>query len=1077
MRSLLALLFCCLTTGLAAQDSPETLAGFKLRNVGPAFVAGRIADIAVHPKHENTWYVAVASGGVWKTKNAGITWDPIFDDKKVFATGCITVDPNNPSTVWLGTGENVGGRHIAWGDGVYKSTDDGKSWKNMGLPNSEHVSKIIVHPDDSDVVWVASQGPLWSSGGDRGVYKTTDGGATWKQVLGKNNIDGGSEWTGATDLLIDPRNPDLLYAATWDRHRTVAAYLGGGPGSGIYRSRDGGMNWEKIQSGIPSSNLGKIGLAISPQNSDVVYATVTLDRRKGGVFRSENQGSNWTKMSDAVSGGTGPHYYQEIYASPHAFDRLYLMDVRVQVSDDGGRNFRRMKETRKHSDNHAIVFRADDPDYLLIGTDAGLYESFDLAENWRFIDNMPITQYYKVAVDDREPFYHIFGGTQDNGSHGGPSRTDSDAGIRNGDWYKTLFADGHQSATEPGNPDIIYAETQQGGLHRVDLKTGEPVMVQPQARAGDPHERFNWDAPILVSQHDPKRLYFASYRVWRSDSRGDDWEPISGELTRNEERIARPIMGAVQSWDNPWDIYAMSNYSTVTSLAESKTNEKILWAGTDDGILQYTVDGGGNWNRIWVKDLPGVPERAFVNDIKVDLYDENTVYVSLDNHKEGDYKPYLFKSTNLGKSWTNLGEDLPYGTLTWRLVQDHVKKDLLFIGTENGIYVTMNGGDEWKKLAGSPTISFRDLAIQKRENDLVGASFGRSFWVLDDYSPLREMSQEMMDKEGALFAVRDAWQYSPRNNDPGVGANQYAAENPEFGAVFTYNVNTEFESRADQRKKAEKEAKEAGRPITFPGYDALDAESDERKPKLWFTVRDANGKVVRKLSQPLSKGLNRTAWDLRYASTWAISPGQESGGRWSSGAMVPPGKYTVSMSKEVDGKLTELAGPVSFKVKALHKPTLSGAKPAEIIAYRDRVKSVQDMMAAGQEQLEDLQQQVKSMETALERSTIAPGKLNERVYALQDEVRNLSRTLEGSPSRDAVGEKAPPSISDHFYAGYRGLSTTYGATPNMARSLGIAETMIKELMPKIEALAGKLPALRQELRAAGAPYIIGAGSN
>lgn len=1076
MRHILFFFLVLLSTGLAAQDAPETLKGFKLRSVGPAFVAGRIADIAVHPEHENTWYVAVASGGVWKTKNAGTTWQPIFDNKKVFSTGCITIDPNNPSTVWLGTGENDGGRHIAWGDGVYKSTNDGKSWKNMGLPKSEHISKIIVHPDNSDVVYVASQGPLWSSGGDRGVYMTTDGGENWELILGPDNIPGGSEWTGATDILMDPRNPDLLYAATWDRHRTVAAYLGGGPGSGIHRSRDGGKTWEKLSSGIPRSNLGKIGLAMSPQDPDVVYAAITLDRRKGGVFRSANQGSSWTKMSDAVAGATGPHYYQELFACPHNFDRIYLMDVRVQVSDNGGKTFRRMKETRKHSDNHALVFRKDDPNYLLIGTDAGIYESFDLAENWRYIENMPITQYYKVAVDDREPFYHIFGGTQDNGSHGGPSRTDSRAGIRNGDWYKTRGGDGHQSATEPGNPDIIYAESQQGALSRVDLKTGETVMVQPQAREGDPHERFNWDAPILVSNHDPKRLYFASYRVWRSDSRGDDWTPISGDLTRHEERLAQPIMGGVKSWDNPWDIYAMSNYSTITSLAESKTNENVIWAGTDDGILQYTTDGGENWNKIWVKDLPNVPERAFINDIKVDMYDENTVYVSLDNHKEGDFKPYLFKSTNMGKSWTNLGEDLPYGTLTWRLVQDHVKKDLLFIATENGIYVTLNGGDKWQKLAGSPTISFRDLAIQKRENDLVGASFGRSFYVLDDYAPLREMTEEMMEKEGALFAVRDAWWYSPRNDAPrDVGAASYAAKNPDFGAVFTYNVNTEYESLAAQRKKAEKEAMKNGDPLTFPGYDALDAEADERKPKLWFTIRDADGNVVRNLSKPLRKGLQRTAWDLTYPSTWAIRPGQ-SGRGWGGGSMVPPGKYTVSMSKEVDGKVTELAGPVAFNVKPLHKPTLEGMDPKEVVAYRDRVRGMQDMMAEGQEKLENLQSQVKSMETALSRATIAPGALNEEIIALQAMALQLSRQMEGSPSRDEVGEKSPPTIQDHFFAGYRGLSTTYGPTPNMERSLGIAEKMMKEMMPKIEALAAKLPAIQAKLRAAGAPYMMGTGN-
>ncbi|MEL6274165.1 MAG: glycosyl hydrolase, partial [Bacteroidota bacterium] len=1057
-------------SSLTAQEKPATLEGMELRNVGPAFVAGRIADIAVHPKHENTWYVAVGSGGVWKTTNAGITWEPIFDGESTYSTGCVTVDPNNPATVWVGTGENVGGRHVGFGDGIYRSTDGGKNWQNMGLEKSEHISEIIVHPENSNVIWAAVQGPLWSKGGDRGFYKSVDGGATWQKTLGDE------EWTGVTDIMVDPRDPNVIYAATWQRHRTVAAYLGGGPNSGIHRSRDGGESWEKLSSGLPSSRMGKIGLAMSPQNPDVVYAAITLDRRTGGVYRSTNQGASWKKMSDAVSGGTGPHYYQELYACPHNFDRLYLMDVRVQVSDDGGKTFRRMKETRKHSDNHALVFRKDDPNYLLVGTDAGIYESFDLAENWRFIDNMPITQYYKVAVDDREPFYHIFGGTQDNGSHGGPSRTDSEAGILNGDWYKTLFADGHQSATEPGNPDIIYAETQQGGLHRVDLKTGEPVFVQPQARAGEPHERFNWDAPIVVSPHNPTRLYFASYRVWRSDNRGDDWIPISEDLTRNEERIALPIMGGVQSYDNAWDIYAMSNYNTITSLSESAVKEGLIWAGTDDGIIQVTQDGGANWTKIMVSQLPGVSERAFVNDIKADLYDANTVYVSLDNHKEGDFKPYLFKSTDLGKSWKSIASNLMDRTLVWRLVQDHVQPNLLFIGTEDGIYTSLNGGEEWKKLPGAPTIPFRDLVIQKRENDLVGASFGRSFFVLDDYAPLREMTEENLAQEGSLFAVRDAWWYNPRDNDPGVGADQYAADNPDFGAVFTYHLNEEYKTKAELRKEAEKEAMEADEALSFPGYAVLDEEKNQRKPKIWLTVRDANEQVVRKISGPAKKGLHRITWDLRYPSAWAVRPGSsnEGGGRFRSGAFASPGQYSVSLSKEVDGKITELADPVSFNVKPLHEPTLEGADPKAYQAYRLEVKAIQDQLAAAEEMIEEAEDQLMAMEVALGRAAVEPGSLNEQLYALQTEIKALDGQISGSESRGEVGEKNPPTIDTHFFAGYRGLSTTYGPTQNHRRSLGIARDMLAELLPQITSIIEeKLPSLQTALREAGAPYILG----
>lgn len=687
----------------------SNFAGLKLRSLGPAFVSGRIADIAVHPEDNNIWYVAVGSGGVWKTENAGVTWTPIFDKQAVYSTGCITIDPNNPHTIWLGTGENVGGRHVAFGDGVYVSKDGGQSWKNMGLKKSEHISKIIVHPSNSNTVWVAAQGPLWNKGDERGLYKTMDGGATWKKVLGD------AEWTGVTDLVMDPRNPDQLYAATWQRHRTIAAFMGGGPKSGIHRSTDGGETWEKLSKGLPSSKMGKIGLAISPQQPDVIYAAIELNRTKGGVYKSTNRGSSWEKRSDAVSGATGPHYYQELYASPHAFDRLYLMDVRVQVSDDGGKKFRRLNEKDKHSDNHALVFRKDDPDYLLIGTDAGIYESYDLAKNWRFIDNLPLTQYYKVAVDDKEPFYHIYGGTQDNGSHGGPSRTDNGVGIKNGDWYKTLFADGHQSATEPGNPNIIYAETQQGGMHRIDKTTGEQIFIQPQAGEGEPFERFNWDAPIVVSPHNPAHLYFASQRVWFSPDRGDSWTALSEDLTRNQERITLPIMGKVQSWDSPWDVGAMSNFNTISSLGVSPIEKGLIYAGTDDGIIQVTENNGENWRKIEVGRISGIPSTAFVNDIKADLHDANTVYVALDNHKYGDFKPYLVKSTDRGRTWKSITGNIPDRTMVWRLVQDHIQPNLLFAATEFGIYFSVNGGNRWTKLAGAPTISFRDLAIQKEK--------------------------------------------------------------------------------------------------------------------------------------------------------------------------------------------------------------------------------------------------------------------------------------------------------------------------------------------------------------------------
>ncbi|PHN03261.1 VPS10 domain-containing protein [Flavilitoribacter nigricans] len=1072
----LVLFLVCTGFALQAQKddasvlSESHFSGLKMRNIGPSFTSGRIADIAIHPEDDNLWYVAVGSGGVWKTENAGVTWESIFDGQNSYSIGCVTIDPNNPSVVWVGTGENVGGRHVGFGDGLYRSPDAGRTWKKMGLETSEHISRIIVHPEDSDIVWVAAQGPLWSKGGDRGLYKTTDGGKSWKKTLGDE------EWTGVTDIVIDPRDPDVLYAATWQRHRTVAAFMGGGPGSGIYRSTDGGEQWEKLSTGLPRSNMGKIGLAISPQQPDVVYAVIELDRTTGGLYRSSDRGASWEKRSSAVSGATGPHYYQELYASPHQEGRLYLMDNRVQVSDDGGRSFSRLSESGKHSDNHALAFRPDDPDYLLIGTDGGLYESFDLADNWRFIDNMPITQYYKVAVDDAEPFYHVYGGTQDNGSHGGPSRTDTEHGIRNADWYKTLGADGHQSATEPGNPNIMYAETQQGGLHRVDRLTGEQIYIQPQPDAGEDTERFNWDAPILVSPHEPSRIYFASNRVWKSEDRGDSWTAISGDLTRNQDRVHLPIMGQTWGWDAAWDMKAMSNYNTITSLAESPLQEGLIYAGTDDGRVQVTEDGGANWRLIEAGKMPGVPETAFVNDIKADLHDVNTVYVSLDNHKYGDFKPYLMKSTDRGKSWKSISANIPDRHLVWRMVQDHVDPNLLFAATEFGIFFTLDAGEKWMKLNnGSPNIAFRDLTIQKRENDLVGASFGRGFFILDDYSVLREISEEKLAQAGALFPIRDALWYVPRSVVSSQGAGKYAADNPPFGAVFTYHLKESLSTLKSEREKAARTAAREGKDVTFPAWKDLAAENRQESPKVWLTVKDSDGNVVRKIEGATTKGIHRTAWDLTYPSRRAVSTDGRPESSWRSrGMMAVPGQYTVTLSQQVDGEVTVLAGPETFDVVPLRDGALEGSSPAELTAFREQLEMLQMQVSAASNIMEESMNKVQAMQTALERTSVEPGKLDGQLFQLKQNLLDLEEKMYGNPAKEEIGESNPPTVQSRLSVASRGMRSTYGLTPTHVKSMEIAREQLKEIKSALETIhTEEIPKMEKALQAAGAPWIEG----
>lgn len=1069
----LLLIFLFSISLLAQKPDSTTFKGLEFRSLGPALTSGRIADIAIHPKNESVWYVAVGSGGVWKTVNAGTTWTPIFDKQSSYSIGCVTIDPNNPSTIWVGTGENVGGRHVGFGDGIYVSHDEGKTWKNMGLKASEHLSKIIVHPENSDVIWVAAQGPLWSKGGQRGFYKSIDGGKNWRRTLGDN------EWTGVTDVVLDYTNPNVLYAATWDRHRTVAAYMGGGPGSGIHKSTDGGETWTKLSNGIPTSNLGKIGLAISPFNNETLYAAIELDRKKGGVFISKNQGASWTKQSDAVSGGTGPHYYQELYASPHQEGKLYLMSNYVQVSDDHGKHFEQMNEEKKHVDSHAMAFKKSDPDYVLFGTDGGLYESYDLTKTWRYFGNLPLTQYYKVAVDDSAPFYNIYGGTQDNGSHGGPSRTRSKVGILNSDWWITLGADGHQSATEPGNPDITYGEFQQGWLWRIDQTTGETVFIQPQPAKGEPHERFNWDAPILVSPHNPTRLYFASYRVWKSENRGDDWTAISGDLTRNEERLALPIMGRQQSWDNPWDVGAMSNYNTITSLAESPIQEGLIYAGTDDGILQVTEDGGNSWRKISLGNIRGVPNRAFVNDVRADLYDANTVYLVLDNHKEGDYKPYLLKSTDRGTTWTFINGDLPRKLLTWRVVQDHKQKGLLFAATEFGIYFTKNGGTNWMELDGGlPTISFRDITIQRREDDLVGASFGRGFYVLDDISPIRDFDVSKMG-ETTLFKVKPAYWYIEKDGVYGQGNSAYSAKNPAYGATFTYFLPEKLKSLKDARTASEKTLNKQKTSVAFPGWDALDAEQNQEKPSLVLLVKDSNGKLVNTVKGTNKKGFNRVAWDLSHAKRSGVklkAPSGDNDNFFGNSYLATPGTYTVELYQRMDGELKQLSVAQTFEVKPLAKGALPAKPASEIDAFREEYQGFQQDLTATNQVLDQSLLKVDAMRRAMNEATSSTVSLSSKIHAAKSQLQALKKLMSGSPSRNEVGEKTPPSPANGTFIGIVAMNNTYGPTGNHKAALQRAQDQLSSIKSELNALVrNTLPGLEAELKSAGAPWIEGQG--
>ncbi|MEC8363663.1 MAG: glycosyl hydrolase, partial [Bacteroidota bacterium] len=664
-----------------------SISALKWRSIGPALTSGRISDLAINPNKPFEYYVAVASGGVWKTTNWGVDYKPIFDRQGSYSIGCVSIDPKNPNVVWVGTGENNNQRSVAYGDGVYKSVDGGASWKNMGLKSSEHIGNILIHPENSDIVYVSAYGPLWNKGGDRGIYKTIDGGKSWNKIL---FID---EHTGFNEIHMDPRNPDVLYATSHQRRRHVYTYVGGGPGSGIHKSVDGGNTWRKINKGLPGVEIGRIGMDISDANPEVIYAIVEASERKGGFYKSTNRGESWQKQSSKVTSG---NYYQEIFADPVDVDVVYVMDTYMGVTKDGGKTFKYVEEKYKHVDNHAMWINPKNNSHWLVGCDGGIYETFDKGAKWDYKKNLPVTQFYKVSVDNSSPFYNVYGGTQDNYTLGGPSRVNNSHGISNQDWFVTHGGDGFETQVDPINPNIVYSQSQYGFLVRYDKLSGEEVGIKPIARKGELSYKWNWDAPLSVSNHVPGRLYFAANKVFKSDDYGNSWEVISEDLTRQLNRNELKVYDRVLSIDAVEKNGSTSPYGTIVALSESPLDANLIAIGTDDGLIQITDDGGDNWKKI--DNISGAPKRSYVNSVYLSKHDVNVIYVAFNHHKYGDFKPYIFMSKDKGKSWESISNNLPERGSVYSLEEDHEKEGLIFCGTEFGAFFSPDFGKRWKKL-------------------------------------------------------------------------------------------------------------------------------------------------------------------------------------------------------------------------------------------------------------------------------------------------------------------------------------------------------------------------------------------
>jgi photosystem II stability/assembly factor-like uncharacterized protein len=1053
------------------------IGGLSWRCVGPALTSGRISDIAVNPENPFEYYVASSAGGVWKTVNSGLDYTPVFDNEGSYSIGCITIDPNNSSVIWVGTGENNNQRSVSYGDGVYKSEDGGATWKHMGLKTSEHIGKIIVHPDDSNVVYVAAIGPLWSKGGDRGLYKTVDGGKTWKAVL---TVD---EHTGVNDVVMSPANSDVLYASTLQRRRHVYTYVGGGPGSAMHKSTDGGETWTKINKGLPEVELGRIGLAVTPADPHLVYAIVEAADGKGGLFATTNRGVHWEKRGDHTTSG---NYYQEIIADPVDANTLYSMDTWMWVSHDGGKTFKVVGETYKHVDNHAMWINPKNTAHWLVGCDGGVYETFDSGKQWDFKENLPVTQFYKVAVDNDEPFYNIYGGTQDNFSIGGPSRVLTNHGITNFDWFITNGGDGFESQVDPNNPDIVYAQSQYGFLVRFDRKSGEIVGIQPKERKGEDAYNFNWDAPLVVSRHVPGRLYFAADKLFRSNDYGNSWEVISEDLSRKLDRNKLKVFDRVLSIDAVAKNGSTSLYGSIVALSESPVDPNLLAVGTDDGLIHISENGGLTWRMI--DNVPGVPNRSYVNSVYLSRHDANVVYVAFNHHKYGDFKPYIYKSMNKGNTWTAIQGNLPERGSVYAIEEDPVDKDLIFCGTEFGAYFSPDGGKRWKELAaGLPTIAVRDIAIQERENDLVLGTFGRGFYVLDDYSALRSIENSVPSETAKIYPIRDAliWEQSSPLGLPGKafqGDNFYTAKNLGPEAIITYYYGEEHKSLKDKRQKWEQERIKEKQDVRYPTYDELKAEREEAEPRLVFTIRDSKGQVVKKEFQKPSRGVQRFHWNLRYTLQDPISFYTPSFyNPWmpkDEGTLVEPGNYSIDMQMEKDGVLTPLASPQQFVVKALNNTIMPAENRAEKVAFQREIMQLESKVGEMQSKMGELNEKLKFMKSALKRSEQPLGRLLKQVIAIEDQLEQINHSLYGDPVKRSLDMDQPPSPASRLGTiSYEQKYTTSAITKTHRDSYNIARSELETIMRELEkVIEGDMKQLENAMKQAGMPYTPGRGT-
>jgi len=989
---------------------PETfLDGLKWRCIGPANMGGRIDDFAVVESDPRVFYVATASAGLWKTTNNGVTFTPVFDDQTTSTIGDVTVSQSNPDIVWVGTGEPNNRQSSSWGDGVYKSADGGKTWKNMGLRDTHHIGRIVIHPTNPDVVYVAALGHLWDGNKERGLFKTTDGGKTW---INTKFID---ENTGFVDVAMDPENPNTLYAAAYQRRRAPWGFNGGGPGSGLYKTIDGGETWIKLTKDLPEGPLGRIGIDIYRKNPSIIY--LSLEGKATGTYRSDDKGDTWRMMSNY---NNRPMYYSQIRIDPANDQRIYSLGAPMGYSEDGGKTFRTDLVRGIHGDHHAMWINPANSDHMLLGSDGGIHVSYDRGVTWDFINTIPLGQFYEVAFDMRKPYW-VYGGLQDNGSWGGPSATFTSVGITNDEWIRFGGGDGFYAQVDPSDHTTIYGESQDGNVFRFDLRTGETKNIRPQP--DDPSKeryRFNWNSPILISPHNSKMVYYGGNRLFISPDRGDTWE-ATADLTANQDRDKMPIMGLAGAEITFSRNDGVAFYGTITTVSESPVRAGVLWVGTDDGFLQVSRDGGKTWKNVGAKVI-GVPKGTYVSRVEASHFEEGTCYVAFDGHRSGDFKPYVFATADFGETWTNISAGIPEGS-TLSVVREHPKNaNLLFIGTERGAFFSTNRGAHWTRMKGNlPIVPVDDIQVHPRDNDLIFATHGRSVYILDSIFSLQYLSKDVVKAPAYLFDIRPATIFSPYSNKASLGSKFFVAPNPPYGAIIDYSL------------------------------------SGEPKGDVKLVVQDAAGNFVREIAGTKNIGINRVAWNLRYAQPGAAPEGPRAGGfaAAAQGPSVLPGEYRVTL--KADGqemtKTMKVEGDprieVSFEARKAQHDAL-------LVIYK-----LQPTLTAIETTVSSLSRQLSELQGTLGKMTGVPA-------AVVDAVKAVAKDVSAIQVENA-------SVRGQLTAVNRAIASPTGTVPT-AKQLQQIQDASGKLKPMIEKantiIDVEWPRLNKLMNENGVPHLL-----